>query len=77
MRNELNNWIGGAWLVETYGLELVMPLSVVSCIGGRRASRLVEGVSTETYVEAMRPAMTVRGHVTFHLKHEVPHLELL
>ena len=77
MRNEPNNWIGGAWLVETYGLELVMPLSVVSCIGGRRASRLVEGVSIETYVEAMRPAMTVRGHVTFHLKHEVPHLELL
>ncbi|MEY4759034.1 MAG: hypothetical protein RLZZ274_2074 [Cyanobacteriota bacterium] len=38
---------------------------------------LVEGVAIETVVEAMRPAASVRGHLTFHLKHEVLHLELL
>lgn len=69
--------IGGAWLVAHYDLKLVMPLSVLSRIGGRRSTQVVDGVTTETFVEAMRPDANLRGHVTFHLKHEVPHLELL
>jgi hypothetical protein len=69
--------IGGAWLAERYCLKLVNPLAVQSRIGGRRRTELVEGVAIETFVEAMQPAPKVRGHLTFHLKHEVPHLELL
>lgn len=74
---EANNLIGGAWLAARYGLQLVIPLTVQSRIGGRRRTELVEGVAIETVVEAMRPAASVRGHLTFHLKHEVLHLELL
>ncbi len=69
--------IGGAWLTAHYGLELVMPLPVLSRIGGRRSTQVVDGITTETFVEAMRPGANLRGHLTFHLKHEVPHLELL
>lgn len=54
-----------------------MPLATVSRIGGRRATQRSGDVTTEAYVESMRPAGTLRGHLTFHLKHEVPHLELL
>ena len=71
------DWIGGAWLASTYGLELVMPLRVISRVGGRRSTTGADGITTETFVAAMRPAPTWRGHLTFHLKHEVPHLELL
>jgi hypothetical protein len=45
--------------------------------GGRRAMQTIQAVLTETYVESMRPESTLRGHLTFHLKHDVPHLELL
>jgi len=69
--------VGGAWLVAHYGLGLVMPLTVLSRIGGRRSTQVVEGITTETFVESMRPSASLRGHLTFHLKHEVPHLELL
>lgn len=55
----------------------VMPLSVVSRIGGRRATQVADGITTEIYVETMRPAPGLRGHLTFHLKHEISHLELL
>ena len=27
--------------------------------------------------QSMRPSANLRGHLTFHLKHEVPHLEML
>lgn len=74
---ETRNLIGGAWLAERYGLKLVNPLAVQSRIGGRRRTELVEGVAIETFVETMRPAPDLRGHLTFHLKHEVLHLELL
>ena len=74
---ETPNFIGGAWLAAHYGLELVMPLVVQSRIGGRRTTRVVEGVTTEIFVESMRPDASLRGHLTFHLKHEVLHLELL
>jgi hypothetical protein len=74
---DANSVIGGAWLAARYGLQLVMPLAVRSHIGGRRRTQLVDGVAFETFVEAMRPAASLRAHLTFHLKHEVLHLELL
>jgi len=74
---ETQNTVGAAWLVARYGIELVMPLALQSRIGGRRASQLADGIQTETYVPGMRPSATLRGHLTFHLKHEVLHLEML
>ncbi len=71
------NLAGGAWLVAAYGIELVMPLPVQSRIGGRRATYEADGTRTETYVESMRPHASLRGHLTFHLKHEEPHMEFL
>ena len=71
------NAVGGAWLVARYGIVLVMPLAIQSRIGGRRTSLLADGIQTETFVEGMRPSANLRGHLTFHLKHEVPHLEML
>ena len=74
---EQNNLLGGAWLAANYGIEPVMPLQTVSHLGGRRATHVSEGITTEIYVESMRPSATLRGHLTFHLKHEIPNLELL
>lgn len=54
-----------------------MPWRTMSGIGGRRASLIVKKVPREQYVEAMRPEASLRGHLTFHLKHEVPNFELL
>lgn len=71
------NLIGGAWLVAQYGLQLVMPLAVQSRMGTRRKTERANGITTETYVASMRPSADLRGHLTFHLKHEVPHLEML
>ncbi len=74
---QTDNLIGGAWLAAHTGVELVMPLAVQSRIGGRRSTHVAAGMTTETYVESMRPSGDLRGHLTFHLKHEVLHLELL
>jgi hypothetical protein len=74
---ELSSPIGAAWLVQKYALALVMPLAVASRIGGRRSTHAGRPTTIETYVDSMRPASTLRGHLTFHLKHEVPHFELL
>lgn len=74
---EIRNLLGGAWLVARYGIELAMPLAVQSRVGGRRATQLADGIKTETFVEGMRPGANLRGHLTFHLKHEVLHLEML
>jgi hypothetical protein len=77
MNHPTSELIGGAWLAAMNRIETVMPLSTISRIGGRRATQTIQAVLTETYVESMRPESTLRGHLTFHLKHEVPHLELL
>lgn len=61
------NLIGGSWLAGHLGIDLVMPLSILSRIGGRRATHTVDGLTTETYVASMRPSETLRGHLTFHL----------
>ncbi len=74
---EAKNLLGGAWLVARYGSELVIPLAVQSRIGGRRTTQVVEDITTETFVEGMCPSANLRGHLTFHLKHEVLHLEML
>ena len=74
---DLDDPIGGAWLARQNGLELVMPLAVVSRVAGRRATHVGRPTTTESYVAAMRPDPTLRGHLTFHLKHEIPHFELL
>lgn len=73
----MTNLIGAAWLRDHFGLRLGLPLTTVSQIGGRRATQIEDGHAVETYVEQMRPAGTLRDHLTFHLKHEVPNLELL
>ena len=73
----LDDPIGGAWLVQHHGLGLVMPLAVASQIAGRRATVAGHPTTVERHVEAMRPQASLRGHLTFHLKHEVPHFELL
>lgn len=74
---QTQNLLGGAWLVARYGIELAMPLAVQSCVGGRRTRQWVDGIRTETFVNSMRPGANMRGHLTFHLKHEVLHLEML
>ena len=74
---ELEDPIGGAWLARQHGIDLVMPLPVASRIAGRRATHTGRPTRTESHVESMRPAPTLRGHLTFHLKHETPHFELL
>lgn len=74
---ESNDLIGAAWLAHQYGIELVMPLAIESRIAGRRSTHVGRPTTTERYVEAMRPPATLRGHLTFHLKHEIPHFELL
>jgi hypothetical protein len=74
----MDNLIGGAWLVQRYGLRLGFGLVSRSSVGGRRATQVdQQGMQVETYVEAMRPEATLKGHLTFHLKHENPSLELL
>ncbi len=69
--------VGGAWLARQFGLDLVMPLATISNIGRRRSSHIEDGQTRETFVESMRPDDSLRGHLTFHLKREAPHLELL
>lgn len=69
--------IGGQWLCEQFGLRLVNALGVHSQIGARRHTVTANRVTTETYQEMMRPDSTVRGHLTFHLKHEAISLEML
>lgn len=54
-----------------------MPLAVASQVAGRRATHVGCPTTTESHVQAMRPGATLRGHLTFHLKHETPLLELL
>jgi len=77
MSDDFLHPVGGTWLAKCYGIDLVMPMRVMSRIGGRRATQIADGARIEVHVESMRPAATLRGHLTFHLKHEVPHLELL
>jgi len=61
---EIQYLVGGSWLAAQYGVALVMPLSVQSRIGGRRVSHVIAGITTETFVQSMRPSANLRGHLT-------------
>lgn len=69
--------IGAAWLAQTYGVMSWGRLPVLSPIGGRRATNIVDSYRLESYSEAMPPADTPAAHLQFHLRHEVTHLEFL
>ncbi len=69
--------IGGVWLVREFGLQLVQPLVVKSEIGPRRLTVQNPGHRREVHQEQMRPGATLSAHLTFMLKHEGVHLELL
>ncbi|HYQ25281.1 Fic family protein [Stenotrophomonas sp.] len=69
--------IGAAWLARAHGVMPCGRLPVVSQVGSRRATRDINGFRLETYPESMRPAADLAGHLQFHLRHEVPHLEFL
>lgn len=77
MKIEKTSAIGAVWLCEKYHLDLVNTPAVVSKIGSRRHTMVADDVRTELYQETMRPDETLRAHLTFHLKHEVVHLEML
>lgn len=68
--------IGAAWLARTFNCLPVQPLPVQSLIGTRRRALDHDGRRTEYYQEPMRPD-SVKGHMTFMLKHEGVHLELM
>ncbi|CAN7566522.1 MULTISPECIES: Fic family protein [unclassified Variovorax] len=69
--------IGGAWLAREFDLELVQPLHVRSEIGPRRHTVHHPDHRREVHQEHMRPDSTLPAHLTFMLKHEGAHLELL
>jgi hypothetical protein len=71
-----DNAVGANWLIEQFGLQLISDLPVHSRIGTRRTTTGTD-IRHETYLEAMRPADAPAAHLQFHLRHEVPHLELL
>lgn len=73
----MDNLIGSAWLTQRYGLQLAQALTIQSEIGTRRETHAGNGFRRERYVESMRPEPSLKGHLTFHLKHEVPHLQFL
>lgn len=69
--------IGGAWLVREYGLDLVQPPFVRSETGPRRQTVHHPDHRREVHQAHMRPGATLSAHLTFMLKHEGVHLELL
>ena len=69
--------IGYAWLASTYDVDAVQPFSVESRIGRARHTLEHDGRRSEAYLESMRPAATLAGHLTFAFKHEGVHLEFL
>lgn len=69
--------IGAAWLARRFSVDTTARLPVVSQVGGRRTTEITDGYRLETYLESMRPQDTFAAHLQFHLRHEVPHLELL
>jgi len=69
--------IGAAWLALTYQIMLIGRLPIRSQVGGRRSTQVNNGIRCETYPESMRPAAEPAAHLQFHLRHEVPQLELL
>ncbi|WP_092523939.1 Fic family protein [Onishia taeanensis] len=77
MSTPTHSKIGYGWLSARYGVLATQPLAVESYIGRKRHTYETNGVRQETYLEAMRPEDTLAAHLTFALKHEGVHLELL
>jgi len=74
----MSDKIGYSWLMERYGVEPVQPLPVSSEIGKVRRSVVVDGLQRDTYLPSSRPDKpSLAAHLTFALKHEGVHLELL
>jgi hypothetical protein len=69
--------IGAAWLANAYGIMPLGRFRVLSQVGRRRASEVVDGFALQTYTEPMRPAAEFAAHLQFHLRHEILHLEFL
>lgn len=71
------DWIGYQWLAERYGVSPVQAFRTDSAIARSRATVREDGFVHEYYPPVARPADTLAGHLTFALKHEGVHLELL
>lgn len=71
------NSIGYGWLVDRYGLTITQPLRIETVTGSARNSVSDGFTERRTVPEVLRPESTLAGHVTFALKHEGVHLELL
>jgi len=71
------NSIGYGWLVDRYGLTVTQPLRVETVTGSVRNSVSDGFTERRTVPEVLRPDATLAGHLTFALKHEGVHLELL
>ena len=71
------DWIGYRWLAAHYGIEPAQPLRIDSQLARSRATVREDGFVHEFYLPTARPADSLAGHLTFALKHEGVHLELL
>ena len=71
------DWIGYRWLAARYGVSTVQALRIDSAVGRTRSTVREEGYVHERYLPSARPEPTLAGHLTFALKHEGLHLELL
>jgi hypothetical protein len=71
------NSIGYRWLIDRYGLTVTQPLRVETATGTTRNTVSDGFTERRTVPEVLRPDPTLAGHLTFALKHEGVHLELL
>lgn len=69
--------MGYAWIAEEYRLSLAQPLSVISAVGSTQKSGVDGEVIRQYYTAKYLPEPTLRAHMTFALKREPLHLELL
>src|SRR3954462_5520624 len=71
------NSIGYGWLIHHYGLSGTQPRRGETVTGPTRNSVSDGFTGRRTVPEILRPEGTLAGHLTFALKHEGVHLELL
>jgi hypothetical protein len=69
--------IGYGWLIDRYGLTVTQPRRIETVTGPTRNSVSDGFTERRTVPEVLRPDSTLAGHLTFALKHEGVHLELL
>lgn len=73
----MSELMGYAWLAHQYDLTLAQPLTVVSGLGNPQKSGGTGDVSYQYYTAKYLPDPTLRAHLTFALKREPLHLELM